>query len=365
MAALTVDNVVEPMTNALSAAISNNTTSRIPGLKNLSLSGTRFDQTTQVEEYLALLEEEFLTNNITDVNKKKNALVHHMGKENWMKVKQLPESTDNALNAYEKTKKRLKQTFCMANAKSAARGAFDTFASERNETFLDGYIRLKRICLLCEFGESESERILDKLRVCYVHDPTSLRIKHKTRDETDLAKVLQTARDIISEKDENDLLRKEHPTQNQVNSVSKYDYSRCKFCGQAHNRGKCPALGAQCHSCHGLNHYQSCCPKNRNRGGGRFQSRGRYNHRSNNYNHNYNKFNNSASAPPRGSSSRGRYRSKSGRRGGRRTSYRGYRSNNTHVNSVEASEVTDGDNPQPDDSFENETSGLISKISLF
>ena len=77
--------------------------------------------------------------------------MHHVGPDLWTKVKQMPESRDAALDVYEKTKVRIKDTFCMTNAKSTARGSFDQFTSNRNETFIEGYIRLKRIAMLCEF----------------------------------------------------------------------------------------------------------------------------------------------------------------------------------------------------------------------
>ena len=35
--------------------------------------------------------------------------------------------------------------------------------------------------------------------------------------------------------------------------------SICKFCAGSHPRGKYPAYGQKCHSCHKKNHFAQCC----------------------------------------------------------------------------------------------------------
>ena len=41
------------------------------------------------------------------------------------------------------------------------------------------------------------------------------------------------------------------------------DYSECKFCGKAHNKGKCPAFGKVCNKCGRKNHFESKCRSSR------------------------------------------------------------------------------------------------------
>lgn len=376
MATLTTANIVEPMTNALSAAITSNTASRIPGFKNLTLSGTKFEKTVQVSEFFENLEDAFNTYSISDANKKKNSLVHHVGPDLWTKVKQMPESSDTTLDAYEKTKLRIQDTFCMSNPKSTARGSFDQFTSNRNESFIDGYIRLKRIAMLCDFGDSEEERILEKLRITFVHDPISIRIKHKTKDEKSLRKVLQIAREILSEKEENDLLRKENPPQ-LVNQVSQTPYfNNCKFCSRSHRKGQCPAYGAKCNNCSRFNHFSKCCPSRNNasnrhhtsnnhnyRGRNQFHKRGSHHYNSNsNNNHNNNHHHQSGT---RGSPSH-HHRGRGGRRGrgsGRRGNNNNYSSNHRHGGINEVTEAEQEENSAPEgDTFE--PLHLINSINL-
>ena len=374
MAALTTSNIMEPMTNALSAAITNNTASRIPGFKNLMLSGTPFEKTVQVEEFFNNLEDAFNTYSISDANKKKNSLIHHLGPEIWNKVKQMPETRDAALDVYEKTKLRIKDTLCMSDPKSTARASFDQFTANRNESFLDGYIRLKRISTLCDYGDSEEERILDKMRITFVHDPISIRIKHKTKEEKSLRKVLQIARELLSEKEENDLLRKENPVQmvNQINNAP--FYNSCKFCSRSHEKGKCPAYGAKCNSCSKFNHFARNCPSGRGRNTSysnnkmnqnsnrHFNKRGNHSNNSNNYNYNTNHHQSGNKGPPSH-----QYRGKGGRKGrgrGRRSHNNHYSSNNRHsgINEVSANEEEEEGTTAPEgDSFEPH---LISTINL-
>ena len=37
------------------------------------------------------------------------------------------------------------------------------------------------------------------------------------------------------------------------------DFSNCKFCGKAHNKGECPAYGKVCNRCGRKNHFKSKC----------------------------------------------------------------------------------------------------------
>ena len=40
---------------------------------------------------------------------------------------------------------------------------------------------------------------------------------------------------------------------------SQKDYTDCKFCGKAHDKGKCPAYGKVCNNCGRKNHFESKC----------------------------------------------------------------------------------------------------------
>ena len=145
MAALTTENILEPMTQSMTQAIKNSSTQKIPGFHKLVLKGNKFEKTIQLKEYESAIENEFTVHGITEATRKKAAFVHHAGHELWIQAQAMPESTDNQLDAYQKMKLQFEQAFCMTNPEEAARNAFDEFEPERNEFVYQGYIRLHRI----------------------------------------------------------------------------------------------------------------------------------------------------------------------------------------------------------------------------
>ena len=48
-----------------------------------------------------------------------------------------------------------------------------------------------------------------------------------------------------------------------ISSIKDTKHSSCPKCGTKHQRGKCPAFGAECHSCGKKNHWKKMCRSKR------------------------------------------------------------------------------------------------------
>ena len=336
MAALNTENIIGPLTDSMTAAIKNSSAQKIPGFQKLVFKGNKFDRTIQYREYVESIENEFTVHGITEPNRKKAAFIHHVGNELWIQAQAMPESTDNNLDAYQKTKLRFEQAFCMINPEEAARNAFDEFEPERNEFVYQGYMRLHRISRLCNYDDT-NDRILRKLRQKYVTGAQNLKWRENSRD-MNFANAISEARRLDSLRAEIELLSKSNSS-GQVHSVKK-GVGRCKWCSGSHKPKQCPAWGKTCHNCGQQNHYASCCPKKSSGNGNRGQQRGQNHYRQNHQN----------SSNRRGS---GKRRGRSGYR-----NRGGYNNRQGRVNNIDE-ETNQEQQQQPRSSFAEAAAGQL------
>ena len=54
-------------------------------------------------------------------------------------------------------------------------------------------------------------------------------------------------------------VKKGFKTHSYSHSNTHTDFSNCKYCGKAHNKGECPAYGKVCNRCGRKNHFESKC----------------------------------------------------------------------------------------------------------
>ena len=58
-------------------------------------------------------------------------------------------------------------------------------------------------------------------------------------------------------------VKKGFKTKSHSHSNTHADFSNCRFCGKAHNKGECPAYGQVCNRCGHKNHFESKCRSSR------------------------------------------------------------------------------------------------------
>ncbi|XP_046864316.1 uncharacterized protein K02A2.6-like [Xenia sp. Carnegie-2017] len=143
---------------------------------------------------------------------------------------------------------------------------FDAFVTE-----------LKRRSAQCEFGDLRESHIRDMIVIGVSDNPLRERL---LRTETlTLENAIKIGQASEATKQQAMTLSRPHTgNQNNVNelrtksnntrrprqqsaytSASSQARSNCKYCGEIHQRGKCPAYGKTCSKCHKLNHFASVC----------------------------------------------------------------------------------------------------------
>ncbi|XP_046851898.1 uncharacterized protein LOC124445237 [Xenia sp. Carnegie-2017] len=143
---------------------------------------------------------------------------------------------------------------------------FDAFVTE-----------LKRRSAQCEFGDLRESLIRDMIVIGVSDNPLRERllrtetltlenaIKIGQASEATKQQAMTLSRPHTGNQNNVDELRtKSNNTRRQrqqsaYTSLSSQAHSNCKYCGDIHQRGKCPAYGKTCSKCHKLNHFASVC----------------------------------------------------------------------------------------------------------
>lgn len=154
---------------------------------------------------------------------------------------------------------KLKDYFLPQKNTIYERYIFNSTIQETTEPFDTFLNRLRKNAASCEFGNLQDEMMRDRI-VIGIRD-NHLRARLLRESKLTLENTLTICR--TSEATQTQLMKIEgetvHFTKHSKNSVKPRQIKNCKYCGNSHQRGKCPAYGTKCDKCDKYNHYASVC----------------------------------------------------------------------------------------------------------
>ena len=156
---------------------------------------------------------------------------------------------------------------------------FNSRKQQPGESIREYVDALQRLAMTCDFGTLRDRLIRDRLVVGCSDEETRARMLHK--DSLDLTKAIEMCRaaeamqrQLPSISDGGSAERQYTGTPDEVHTVcrgqttsSRFKRSNdrvqnCRYCGQAHEAGKCPAFGTICRNCGKRNHFARVCRQN-------------------------------------------------------------------------------------------------------
>ena len=136
-------------------------------------------------------------------------------------------------------------------------------SATQDDDSIEGYLnRLRKLASTCKFGNLCDELIRDRL-VIGVKD-NGVRRRMLRESELTLVKALDIARAAERTTVQMRKLEGDEPihavkTKRTPRPTSSSSSKTCKYCGQTHERGKCPAYGKTCAICKKSNHFAKVC----------------------------------------------------------------------------------------------------------
>ena len=159
--------------------------------------------------------------------------------------------------------KALRDHFIPKKNVSYERYMFNT--TVQGEDTIDNYVnKLRKLAISCEFDDLKDSLIRDRIVVGVTSNVT--REKLLEADDPDLEACLKTCRAIERTQQQMKAISGTSETVHRLTKKSmfkprKWDKPKhtCKFCGQQHERSKCPAFGKKCTNCQKWNHFATVC----------------------------------------------------------------------------------------------------------
>ena len=143
------------------------------------------------------------------------------------------------------------------------RYVFNSAVQEANENIEQYVNRLRKLASTCQYGGLLDELLRDRIVVGIKDQHTRARLLR----ESDL--TLQKALDVCRSSELASLhLQKMEPTETVHSMMSKRRSKKpaqtakdlnCSYCGNKHDKGKCPAYGHTCEYCHRNHHFEAVC----------------------------------------------------------------------------------------------------------
>jgi len=124
---------------------------------------------------------------------------------------------------------------------------FFTNKQKEGKLFSDFLTELKRLSDECEFENLKDSLVKDMI-ICGIND-NSLRERLLREANLDLSKAVGI---IYASEESKSQIKNFEQSINEVKNNSKsfqQNISNCKYCGNSHKRGKCPAYGKVCRNC--------------------------------------------------------------------------------------------------------------------
>ena len=144
------------------------------------------------------------------------------------------------------------------------RHKFFTYKQREGQSFHEFVIQLKRLSSDCEFGDLKDSLIRDTI-IIGIRDER-LRERMLREPDLDLSKALLLGNSAEQTRNHVKELRQEVAEIDSIKKPSSNNrktdrpmIDNCRYCGQSHRRGSCPAYGQTCNKCKKLNHFSKVC----------------------------------------------------------------------------------------------------------
>lgn len=272
-------------------------------VKKKGIMATRYGIATHFDSaledwttYLERLQMYFAANDIDDATKKKAILLSVCGPSSYRLLRNLAQPKKLTDVSYDELIKFASDHYAPAPTVSVQRYLFNTRCRRSGETVAAYIAELRRISEHCNYGDTLSEMLRDRL-VCGINDSTTQRRLLSEKDLT-LDKAHEIAQSIeTAEHNARDLDKPRHVDVNAVGREERYQAPRrsfrpptrppptrlpstrlpptatlnrpslppspCPRCAGQHWARTCPFRTAVCHACGKQGHIQRRCPSRR------------------------------------------------------------------------------------------------------
>ena len=192
---------------------------------------------------------------------------------NWLgrQATQILASAEITTDSPEEVFEALEKVFRPESNQTLSRFKFRNMKQTSSQT-CDAYMSQLRLSLPeCKYHNDSDELLKDQFIFGLYNKEIQDHLLGEISETDNSVKALYEARKIESKLAQRKLLGIVTPATLSVEAIRKRlqislrysnthtDYSDCKFCGKAHNKGKCPAFGKVCNKCGHKNHFESKC----------------------------------------------------------------------------------------------------------
>ena len=188
---------------------------------------------------------------------------------NWLgrQATQILASAEITTDSPEEVFEALEKVFRPESNQMLSRFKFRNMKQTSSQT-CDAYMSQLRLSLPeCKYRNDSDELLKDQFIFGLYNKEIQDHLLGEISETDNSVKALYEARRIESKLAQRKMLGIVTPAALSVEAIRKgfkshsnththIDYSECKFCGKAHNKGKCPAYGKVCNKCGCKNHFE-------------------------------------------------------------------------------------------------------------
>ena len=231
------------------------------------------DKLTELSQFKADCEILF-TGPLCDLKEKQRAglLINWLGRQ---ATQIIASSTDNNVDSPEAVFETLEKVFRPESNQTLSRFKFRNMKQTSAQS-CDSYMSQLRLSLPeCRYRNDSDELLKDQFIFGLYNKEIQDHLLGEISEADNSVKALYEARRIESKLAQRKMLGIVTPTAISVEAIhrgfrnkskskskgfkSQADYTDCRFCGKAHDKGQCPAYGKICNKCGRKNHFESKC----------------------------------------------------------------------------------------------------------
>ena len=229
------------------------------------------DKLTELSQFKADCDILF-TGPLCDLKEKQRAglLINWLGRQ---ATQIIASSTDNNVDSPEAVFETLEKVFRPESNQTLSRFKFRNMKQTSAQS-CDSYMSQLRLSLPeCRYRNDSDELLKDQFIFGLYNKEIQDHLLGEISETDNSVKALYEARKIESKLAQRKMLGIVTPAAISVEAIhrgfrnkskskgfkSETDYTDCKFCGKAHDKGQCPAYGKICNNCGRKNHFESKC----------------------------------------------------------------------------------------------------------